>query len=183
MSTSNTEYGPDDRSSDTTAHNPAAAAAGEHAASLPLALVVLGVSIFLTHGVLTMQVSASASPPGPKFFPIIVVVLGYVVGISLLLQWFRARSRSAEHTGADLPKLDWLHIGIVAGSLVVFMLILVPVGWLISGTLLFAGVAYGLGSRHHLANIVAGLALSSFIQLAFSGGLGLPLPAGILGGF
>lgn len=176
------DYGPDDRSSDSTAHNQAAAAASEHAASLPLALVVLGVSAFLTHGILTMQVSASASPPGPKFFPIIVVVLGYIVGIGLLVQWLRARATGA-HTGADLPTLDWSHIGMVAGSLVIFMLILVPVGWLISGALLFVGVAYGLGSRNHVANVLAGLALSSVIQLAFSGGLGLPLPSGILGGF
>ena len=170
--------------------------------SVPLAVVVLVVAAYLTYGTLTMTVSVSASPPGPKFFPTIVTVVAYVVGVLLLVQGVRGRLRPAQHTPetaetAETPetpgdqaaadpaaedRIDWRQVAIVVGTFAAFILILEPVGWLVSGTLLFAGVSYGLGSTKHLVNLGAGIVLASVIQLAFAGGLGLPLPAGILAG-
>ncbi|MFV0460022.1 MAG: tripartite tricarboxylate transporter TctB family protein [Actinomycetales bacterium] len=200
---------------DVTAHTPAATATMQEQGSIPLALVVLGVAVYLTYGIVTMQVSPSASPPGPRFFPAIVAGLAYLIGVLLIVQAMRARRAAhgartgsgtveADRTvdadagvdvdaGADAPQgtasgaadgeapIDWRGVVIVSATLVVFMVALVPVGWLISGAFLFTGVAYGLGARNLLVSAGAGLALSSAIQLAFSGGLGLPLPAGILG--
>lgn len=177
-----------------TAHTPSAAAARPEQGSIPLAVVVLVVAAYLTYGTVTMTVSDSASPPGPQFFPTIVTVVAYAVGILLLVQGIRSRARPAPVPAAPVPaapvpaaddtgeRIDWRQVGIVAGSFAVFILILEPVGWLVSGALLFAGVSYGLGSAKHLVNVGAGLVLSSAIQLAFAGGLGLPLPSGILAG-
>lgn len=158
-----------------------AASTETHRPSIPLALVVLGVAVYLTHGLLTMQVGASAAAPGPRLFPFIVAGLAYLVGLALLIEGLRARRRQAAVDQQD--GIAWRNVAIVAGSLVVFMLVLTTLGWLISAALLFGGVAWGLGSNRHLVNLGVGLVLSSFIQLAFSGGLGLPLPAGILAGF
>lgn len=178
-----------------TAHTPSAAAARPEQGSIPLAVVVLVVAAYLTYGTVTMTVSDSASPPGPRFFPTIVTVVAYAVGILLLAQGIRSRTRTAP-MAAPVPvpvpvpvpaadagdRIDWRQVGIVVGTFAVFILILEPVGWLVSGALLFAGVSYGLGSAKHLVNVGAGLVLSSAIQLAFAGGLGLPLPSGILAG-
>ena len=62
------------------------------------------------------------------------------------------------------------------------ILLVQPLGWVITSTLLFAGSATILGSRHYVRNLVIGavLALASFY--AFYSGLGIPLPAGILDG-
>ena len=79
-------------------------------------------------------------------------------------------------------RIDWRCLGIVVASLTVFILLLQPVGWLLSAALLFFGVAYALGSRRYLFDAVLSLVFSSVIQLAFVAGLGLNLPAGILGG-
>ncbi|MFI9486642.1 tripartite tricarboxylate transporter TctB family protein [Promicromonospora sp. NPDC052451] len=175
-----------------TAHTPSAAAARPDRGSVPLAVVVLVVAAYLTYGTVTMTVSPSASPPGPRFFPVIVTVVAYVVGLLLLVQGVRGRLRPAPAeapdadagagAGTDADRIDWRQVGIVVGTFAVFILVLEPVGWLVSGALLFTGVSYGLGSSRHLVNVGAGLALSSVIQLAFAGGLGLPLPAGILAG-
>lgn len=176
-----------------TAHTPSAAAARPEQGSIPLAVVVLVVAAYLTYGTVTMTVSDSASPPGPRFFPTIVTVVAYAVGILLLVQGIRSRTRTAPTPApmaAPVPvpaadagdRIDWRQVGIVVGTFAVFILILEPVGWLVSGALLFAGVSYGLGSAKHLVNVGAGLVLSSAIQLAFAGGLGLPLPSGILAG-
>jgi len=47
--------------------------------------VVLGLAAFLTHGTATMEV-AGYSVPGPQFFPTIVCVLLYAVGVVLTVQ-------------------------------------------------------------------------------------------------
>ncbi len=169
------------------------AAAASHRASIPLAVVVLGVAGYLTHGLLTMEVSASAAPPGPRLFPTIVTIIAYLVGLALLVEGLRSRRRRDAGDAVSAPTdstpagdgdehIRWRGVAVVAASLVAFMVVLTTLGWLLSAALLFAGVAWGLGSDRHLVNLGAGLALSSVIQLAFSGGLGLPLPAGILAG-
>ncbi|GAB2926873.1 tripartite tricarboxylate transporter TctB family protein [Streptomyces mayteni] len=70
----------------------------------------------------------------------------------------------------------------VVGTVVAFIVLLDPLGWLLSGTLLFWGVARALGSRRTVFDVFLSLAVSSIVQLAFSAGLGLNLPPGILAG-
>ena len=57
-----------------------------------------------------------------------------------------------------------------------------PLGWAITGTLLFAGAATILGSQHYVRNIAIGAVLAVGSFYAFYSGLGIPLPAGILDG-
>ncbi|WP_343913021.1 tripartite tricarboxylate transporter TctB family protein, partial [Ornithinicoccus hortensis] len=63
-----------------------------------------------------------------------------------------------------------------------FALILETVGWIISAALVFWGITIGLGNRRYLFNLLIGLAMSSIMQLVFSGMLGLSLPPGVMGG-
>lgn len=78
---------------------------------------------------------------------------------------------------------DWRTTGFVLASFVLFAIILMPVGWILSGALVFWGITVGLGSTRYVANLLIGLALSSIVQLVFGGLLGLSLPAGIFGTF
>ncbi|MGW7295570.1 tripartite tricarboxylate transporter TctB family protein [Streptomyces xiamenensis] len=77
---------------------------------------------------------------------------------------------------------DWRSVGIIVGTFVLFTVALEPVGWLLSAALLFFGVAYALDGKRPLFDVSLSLAVSAIVQLAFSAGLGLNLPAGILGG-
>jgi putative tricarboxylic transport membrane protein len=77
---------------------------------------------------------------------------------------------------------DWRSVGIIIGTFVLFTVALEPVGWLLSAALLFFGVAYALDGKRPLFDMSLSLAVSAIVQLAFSAGLGLNLPAGILGG-
>ncbi|WP_322619710.1 tripartite tricarboxylate transporter TctB family protein [Streptomyces acidicola] len=70
----------------------------------------------------------------------------------------------------------------LVGTIVAFIVLLVPLGWLLSGALLFWGVARALGSRRPVFDIFLSIAISSLVQLAFSAGLGLNLPPGVLAG-
>ncbi|GAA2358643.1 tripartite tricarboxylate transporter TctB family protein [Streptomyces carpaticus] len=72
-------------------------------------------------------------------------------------------------------------LGLV-GTVVAFIVLLLPLGWILAGAGLFWGVARTLGSRRTVFDIFLAIAISSGIQLAFSAGLGLNLPPGILEG-
>ncbi|MCU1434082.1 MAG: hypothetical protein JWR71_807 [Pseudarthrobacter sp.] len=77
---------------------------------------------------------------------------------------------------------DWRTVGMLLAGVVAFVLLLNPLGWIISAAMLFWVVAYALGSRRRLFDIGVGLLFSSITQLAFGAGLGLSLPSGIVGG-
>jgi putative tricarboxylic transport membrane protein len=77
---------------------------------------------------------------------------------------------------------DWRTVGLLVGILVAVIVLVDPLGWVIAGTLLFAGTATVLGNRHYIRNIAIGLVLALISFYAFYSGLGIPLPAGILDG-
>lgn len=77
---------------------------------------------------------------------------------------------------------DWRTVGLLVGIFVAMILLVNPLGWAISGALMFAGCATVLGSRHHVRNVLIGAVLSVGSFYAFYSGLGIPLPAGILDG-
>ncbi|AHK31936.1 hypothetical protein OPAG_05257 [Rhodococcus opacus PD630] len=77
---------------------------------------------------------------------------------------------------------DWRTLAQVLGAAIVFIVLLDPVGWILCAALLFWVVARALGSMRPVFDIGVALLFSSVIQLAFSAGLGLPLPSGFVGG-
>jgi putative tricarboxylic transport membrane protein len=92
------------------------------------------------------------------------------------------RSSTRPTTRRRISATDWRTTGYVFGALVGFVLILQPVGWLLSASALFWAIARALGSRRPVFDVGVSVIFSSFIQLAFSAGLGLNLPSGILTG-
>lgn len=77
---------------------------------------------------------------------------------------------------------DWKTVGILIAAMAVFILILNPVGWIFSATMLFFVVVRALGSKNTWVDLGIALLFASVIQLAFNEGLGLPLPPGFLEG-
>ena len=61
------------------------------------------------------------------------------------------------------------------------MVLIRPAGFVIASAVLFVAVTYALGSRRLVLNAVVGLVLCAAIYVAFTHGLGLRLPAGVLG--
>lgn len=94
----------------------------------------------------------------------------------------RVRRRYSKYSGDWTTYSDWKTIGIIVGAIAVFILILNPLGWIISATLLFWVACRALGSRSTLLDFGVSLLFASVIQLAFNEGLGLPLPPGFLEG-
>lgn len=146
-------------------------------------LVVLG--LFLVYGTVTMEVPDTATAPGPQVFPAIVAGLCFVIAILVAAQL--VRTPETVDLGVDeqgRPNTgtlsNWKSVGITVGSVALFIALLNPLGWVLAGALLFWGVSVGLGGTRYVFDAAVALLVSSVIQLAFSGGLGLTLPGGVL---
>lgn len=144
---------------------------------------------YLAWGLTTMEVPGKPTWPGPHFFPVIVVIAGYALALLLTIQAWRSKPSTSAAARKDNPagSLDflasrWRALLIAVVTLVVFGAILETAGWLIAGTVLFWGIAVSLSSRRFLFDIAVAAVVSSLVQLAFSAGLGLQLPVGLLGG-
>jgi putative tricarboxylic transport membrane protein len=143
-------------------------------------LVVIG--LYLTSGIVIMDVPEGAKMPGPKFFPVLITIATFVLAGLLVIQGLRHPATVPQEAASYRMHSDWKSLGLVFGAFLAFALLLVPVGWLLSAALLFWCVSYALGSKRPLFDIGLALVFSSCIQLAFGAGLGLTLPGGILEG-
>jgi putative tricarboxylic transport membrane protein len=130
------------------------------------------------------DVSSSNDPVGPKPMPILLGVLLIVVALFYAVDVARGGTGEAEE-GEDIDlstKVDWRTIGLLIAAFAVNAVLIEPLGWVISGALLFWGSAFALGNRHHFRGLAIGVALSLVTFYAFAVGLGVNLPAGILQG-
>ena len=173
---------------------------------LIIAGVLVAIAGLLIYGNLTMKTSDNGAF-GPQTFPWIVAgicVLGAALivietlrhprpapstpeqdamsGVSVLHDPFDETVAPQLKADADeVPKgVNWMKLGTALAALIGFTLILEPVGWLISATLLFWAMSVALGGRRHVTGLIMGLGLASMIQVVFSGLLGMSLPAGLL---
>lgn len=121
---------------------------------------------------------------GPEVLPALVGVL--LVGCGVLLAVDVLRGGRGEAEGGEDVDLqhpaDWRT---VLGLLLAFgtnIVLIEPLGWVISGSVMFTGCAFALGSRHVVRDAVIAVALSLATFYAFAIGLGVNLPAGVLTG-
>lgn len=145
--------------------------------------VMAAFSTYLLIGALTMEIPEGTDFPGPTFYPLILTVAGYVLAALLVLHYLRTPEHAAELSARTWrTHSDWSAVVWSAGGFLVFALALEVLGWILAAALLFWAVARGFGSRRPLFDITLALFVSSAIYLAFTVGLGLNLPSGILGG-
>jgi putative tricarboxylic transport membrane protein len=197
--------------SDDTAAGTTAKPQASGMAELLVPAILVAIAVFLIIGTANMVQPPSVQRPGPTFFPGIIIALLLVMAALSTVQTLRTvRARRAgllqdeqeAHLDADGDPIeeippdpppgrepwpvgavtDWRAVLTVLGSLVAFMVLLRPVGWIVAAAVLFWGVAYALGSRRPLFDVSVALVMSSVIQLTFGYLLGLNLPAGFLAG-
>lgn len=146
-------------------------------------LAVVGVLV-ITDAARLRHIANSNDPIGPKPVPIVLGVLLLVIAVLYAVDVARGGTGEAEE-GEDVDvtsPIDWRTVLLLVGAFVVNLALIEPLGWVISGALLFWGSAFALGSRHHIRNLFIAAALSLITFYAFAIGLGVNLPAGILQG-
>ncbi len=151
-------------------------------------------TIYIVYGIITMDVPDSAQAPGPKLYPTLLALFSGVLTVVLIIDTWRNPDAGPAHrytapvgetvNEALIPVQETDNKNLALGMLafLIFAFILEPVGWIISAAFLFWAIALCMGAKRPLFNLAVGLVVSSAVQVAFSMGLGLSLPAGILGG-
>ncbi|WP_314194272.1 tripartite tricarboxylate transporter TctB family protein [uncultured Arthrobacter sp.] len=127
---------------------------------------------------------SQSDPVGPKTLPIIVGALLLVCAVMLAVNVLRGGHGEAE-AGEDVDLThpsDWKTVLPLAGAFIANILLIDWAGWVISGTVLFWGSVWALGSRHYVRDGVISLALALLSFYGFYLGLGIALPAGLLEG-
>ena len=112
--------------------------------------VLVAVGAFLIYDALTLAAGfAKVDPVGPRMFPI-VIGIGLIVLAVILAIAIPRGSTGEEEGGEDIDTsspADWRTVGLLVGLFVAVIVLVVPLGWAITGTLLFAGAATILGSQ------------------------------------
>jgi putative tricarboxylic transport membrane protein len=148
-----------------------------------LFLGVLGL-IVIVQALLLPESLISRGPVGPAAVPIVVGSLLVVVAVFLAVDVFRG-GRGEPEGGEDIEltgSTDWRTVLMLAAAFVSNALLIEPLGWPISGAILFWGAAFALGSRHYIRDAAIALALSFGSWYLFAFGLNSILPVGILKG-
>ena len=154
---------------------------------LVVAALLFALAIYLTYGIVTMEVPGSAATPGPAFFPIILTGVVYVLSILLAVQMVRAPEPPdleivAPESGPYRMQSDWKSLGMALAAFLLFIVLLEPAGWIVAAAVLFWLVARAMGSTTAVRDMAIAFVFSCAVQAFFSAGLDLNLPAGILEG-
>ena len=141
-----------------------------------LAAFILLLGVFVAIETAMLRTGPGYAAIGPKLFPWLVAAGLLLVGFALL---HGARAGAvAQPAGFELDLPPAL---VVTAGLVLQMVLMRPAGFVIATAVLFVAVAYALGSRRIVLNAAVGLVLCAITYVAFTRGLGLVLPAGVLG--
>ena len=146
-------------------------------------LALVGVLV-LIDAARTGQASSSNDPIGPRPVPILIGVLLLIVALVYAIDVARGGTGEPE-AGEDVDPgsgVDWRTIALVIAAFALNAVLIEPLGWVISGSLLFWGAAFALGARRHLVSLGVAVALALITFYGFAIGLGVNLPAGILQG-
>lgn len=147
-------------------------------------LVGLGVLVLVLVDALSLRPTRAQVALGPAVVPVVVAVGLFVCGVVLAYDVLRGGRGEAEG-GEDVDLTagsDWRTIGLLVAVFIANMVLIEPLGFVISGALLFGGSALVLGSRRWLLTTVVAALLSTATFYLFVVGLGIHLPAGILEG-
>ena len=156
-------------------------------AGLAMPALMAAIATYMVIGQFAMKVPESVDLPGPQFFPWIVIIALYVLAAVLAVDIIR-KPQLPELAPATEPEdleerawyTDWRALAWAVGGLVLFIALIVPIGWIISAALMFVMMAHAIGSRRWLMDVLVGFFLSSVIYLIFAVLLSVDLPSGLI---
>lgn len=137
--------------------------------------IVMGIAMFI--GTTSINLGSAYDRIGPRFFPYIIAAGLFITGLLMFVQTLRSAGKKAELS------LDVAALTTLLSALLLSALFIQRLGFIVSMTLLFAMAARAFRSKRFFRDLVTGLVLSLIIYFAFTHGLGLVLPDGVLSGF
>ena len=115
---------------------------------------------------------ALSDPLGPRAFPLGLGVASIVLGVVLAV---RARV-TGQLERADTGRLRT--VAVVVGAILLYVVLLVPVGYPLTTLLFFGGLSWYLGERRWWLCAVVAAGATAVLYVGFAYGLGVALPVG-----
>jgi putative tricarboxylic transport membrane protein len=156
---------------------------GRSEIGVALLLIALGV-LSIVEATRIPETAGQRGPVGPAAVPVFVGVLLVLIALFLVRDVLAGGHGEAE-AGEDIDlshPSDWRTVLILAASFLANIVLIERAGWPISGAVLFFGVAYALGSRHIVRDVILSFALSIASYLVLGRLLDVGLPGGVLEG-
>lgn len=146
-----------------------------------LAITALGVALLIGSFGIPFGINAVV---GPRVFPLIVSVgltaLGALLTVSVL-RGDRAEPAAEEDTDLTAP-VNLAAPGIILGGFLLGAAVLTSAGFVIGTAIMYFSVAWAFGERRIGLMAFVALAVALVTYVAFTRGLGLSLPPGVLEG-
>jgi putative tricarboxylic transport membrane protein len=122
--------------------------------------------------------------PGPGFFPRIIGLIFIFSNSLQLLLSFRKRTEKNRLSTLlqDLQVRRILLAGMMVGVVITYLIVLNTVGFLMASPFFVFSLAWVMGGRNWMANLVLGAVSSGIIYWLFWTIMRVPIPAGFLGG-
>lgn len=138
-------------------------------------ITAFGIFIFVYAGRYANTTYLGKGSTGGEFFPRIMsaglVVTGLIIIATALL------SKQPEETGAPIK---WIDLLINVAALIVYYLLLKPLGFIVDSAWATAFIMYRFGCRNYVALVIWSLVMPAAIFCLFYYGLYVGLPLGIL---
>lgn len=151
---------------------------------LGFAGLLLALGVFILIDTTTIAIPKAASNVGPRFFPYLVGALLTVASLLVVINILRGGHASPEESELVDPSepVNVRRTAGMIGSVIAFGVLLNPLGYILAAAITFFAIAATLGARHYVRLAMGALALSVVIYVAFTQGLGIYLPPGLLDG-
>jgi putative tricarboxylic transport membrane protein len=153
-------------------------------AELGIAVLLVALGTVVLWDASRLPTLAQRGPVGPAAVPVVVGLMLIICAVFLavdVLRGGRGEAEGGEDVDLAAPS-DWRTVLLLAAAFLANVALIDRAGWLISGAVLFWGCAYALGSRHYVRDALLAALLSFLTYFLFGRGLGIDLPAGVLGG-
>ena len=146
-------------------------------AQIALSVGVVALGVLVAGITATLPSEGGYAGIGPNFIPAVVAAGIIVLGLWLCYEAFTGgwRQMSEQTEVFQAGPFVWVSVGLLA-----HMVLIGSSGFVVAGTVLFACVARGFGSRRIVRDVAIGLVLSLGVFLFFVKLLNVNLPAGWL---
>jgi putative tricarboxylic transport membrane protein len=155
---------------------------GEGLSEVVAALGLVAVGVYLVISGSGISAPAGEQSIGPRFVPFLVGGAMVAVGLWLAVAVLRGdRGHSEEGEDVDTEaSTDWRTLLPIVAAFVGYVVILQPVGYLLSTIALFAATAWSLGARNVRMLVLLSIVVPFVTYMLFTRALGIFLPNGIL---